>query len=68
MSGYSNATYSSIKVELQPHQDIPDISTDLYVSRAEKGKVQTLLLQHGTRADAYSYRNQSSAGLIQVQC
>ncbi|XP_070976267.1 uncharacterized protein [Oncorhynchus clarkii lewisi] len=68
MSGYSNATYSSIKMELQPHQDIPDISTDLYVSRAEKGKVQTLLLQHGTRADAYSYRNQSSAGLIQVQC
>ncbi|KAM9411069.1 uncharacterized protein ACWYII_025910 isoform 1-T3 [Salvelinus alpinus] len=60
MSGYSNATYSSIKMELQPHQDIPDISSDLYVSRAEKGEVQTLLLQHGTRADAYLYRNQSS--------
>ncbi|XP_031660940.1 uncharacterized protein tmem130 isoform X3 [Oncorhynchus kisutch] len=60
MSGYSNATYSSIKMDLQPHRDIPDISTNLYVSRAEKGEVQTLLLQHGTRADAYSYRNQSS--------
>ncbi|CAB1338305.1 unnamed protein product, partial [Coregonus sp. 'balchen'] len=55
MSGYSNATYSSIKMELQPHQDIPDISSDLYVSRAEKGEVQSLLLQHGTRSVAYSY-------------
>uniref|UniRef100_A0A4W5LXG7 Transmembrane protein 130 n=1 Tax=Hucho hucho TaxID=62062 RepID=A0A4W5LXG7_9TELE len=57
VSEYSNATYYSIKMELQPHQDIPDISSDLYVSRAEKGEVQTLLLQHGTRADSYSYRN-----------
>uniref|UniRef100_A0A4W5M2K8 Transmembrane protein 130 n=1 Tax=Hucho hucho TaxID=62062 RepID=A0A4W5M2K8_9TELE len=52
----SNATYSSMNMELQPHQDIPDISSDIDVSRPKKEEVQPLL-QHGTRSVAYSYRN-----------
>uniref|UniRef100_A0A8C7D3G5 Transmembrane protein 130 n=1 Tax=Oncorhynchus kisutch TaxID=8019 RepID=A0A8C7D3G5_ONCKI len=56
MSKSSNATYSSMNMELQPQQDIPDISSDLYVSRPKNEEVQPLL-QHGTRSVAKSYRN-----------
>ncbi|XP_070981383.1 transmembrane protein 130-like [Oncorhynchus clarkii lewisi] len=56
MSKSSNATYSSMNMELQPQQDLPDISSDLYVSRPKNEEVQPLL-QHGTRSVAKSYRN-----------
>lgn len=56
MSKSSNATYSSMNMELQPQQDLPDISSDLYVSRPKNDEVQPLL-QHGTRSVAKSYRN-----------
>lgn len=56
MSKSSNATYSSMNMELQPQQDIPDISSDIYVSSSKKEEVQPLL-QHGTRSVANSYRS-----------
>ncbi|CAB1313130.1 unnamed protein product [Coregonus sp. 'balchen'] len=55
ISKSSNATYSSMDMELQPQQDIPGITSDIYVSRPKKGEVQPLL-QHGTRSVAYSCR------------